>query len=1090
MVDVLSDKNVLVKRALENTSSTTSKQRKLRPQNKFLLCKDHYISPDEKWKENIHGACEKCFKYRIRETLPNGHLPNGHEVLEYLFTLRSRNNGRQINNTRLVTQDLCLHWIYCNVYPASIRSVEYSVEKLAGEYDRIKKWAKKTDQYWQNFDKFCANQQSVLDIIAPTTELRQAQEKAWKLKQCEKDRLFYEAQKEFPRRGYCSSFTDRKWQLSAKRKESRESRSRNERYDDDVLNERSDIGDPIDTYGVSSDSAECSTSNDVQYSPPSGKRSKFDFIPADESVDDPLPKKFRHIRSGLRSVKPEYYKLIEKFISVYHMSYNQAEAAVRETANHLFGREEFGKWKSFDPDQPVDSNTLPQRRNSRENSKLFEAMALNLLVEDVMNSTKTCVVYSHDGSGMNGVGSYVVHSLTIDGVKRTLPVFGVFTETKETLKELQIATYEILSAASDGKYSKEEILSKVNFIMSDSTAHNIGVIEMVCDELSVETVPRTLLCNVHPLMMFDSKLRELCKHIHDGIGGEKLSKCFLVDVDFRRESFPIKAIKCLSNFVCRDFSAKPWNYSTHFGEFIDPKENVTLSLKDSRFNRLSECCSRLLYLIDDIDAYLEKFSDILNNVAIIDRSFVKMEILKPIFAAMTLLGHHITKPFHSLLMSKDTTYTVLLSSFDTLYKELTTLNASQLLTTDQVFRFIPEKLFLESNSTSTLLGALKESIDNYKEEITVLLKIALKLFADGFSHQKGAIFGFGPNAEGDTGAVMKISDASPEELAVLDNFVDVHNIGEERNVGSFNYALTVRGGCRNLESSSRHVVVKSSAEMLKPGQKPSEFRKFRKQAHEIEHIKAQWNDRMRELQERGFSEKELLNVKKEGKRLSDLTFLKSQTIPGPFTSKEEVDNFMGSCPNSNDKTTRMYIEVRYARVTAGIGHNMNFFRLVRKGKKLSCEEYQNGLNKYFESVKQSSEVVSMDDFKVVLSSLEHSYLGSLDDEDDIADPADPSFEIGDHVAVLSTDESLYTWQLGTVDNFSKDFVSVLFFTRKDRKGHKWSFPDDTIAEQVAHEHIICTIPNVRYECSLAITCTLDDQIISQLNHAADELNAN
>ena len=83
-----------------------------------------------------------------------------------------------------------------------------------------------------------------------------------------------------------------------------------------------------------------------------------------------------------------------------------------------------------------------------------------------------------------------------------------------------------------------------------------------------------------------------------------------------------------------------------FGEFISPKENVTLSLKDSRFNRLPECCLRLLYLVDDIEAYLQKNPDILNNVAIIDRAFVKMEILKPIFTSIAILGlpHHKAVP--------------------------------------------------------------------------------------------------------------------------------------------------------------------------------------------------------------------------------------------------------------------------------------------------------------------------------------------------------------------------------------------------------------------------------------------------------------
>ena len=68
---------------------------------------------------------------------------------------------------------------------------------------------------------------------------------------------------------------------------------------------------------------------------------------------------------------------------------------------------------------------------------------------------------------MNGIGAYVVQSMTIDGVGRTLPAFGIFTESRESLKDLQIATFEILAIASKGKYSKEEILSKIDFIQLD-----------------------------------------------------------------------------------------------------------------------------------------------------------------------------------------------------------------------------------------------------------------------------------------------------------------------------------------------------------------------------------------------------------------------------------------------------------------------------------------------------------------------------------------------------------------------------------------------------------------------------------------------
>ncbi|XP_066919585.1 uncharacterized protein [Clytia hemisphaerica] len=51
--------------------------------------------------------------------------------------------------------------------------------------------------------------------------------------------------------------------------------------------------------------------------------------------------------------------------------------------------------------------------------------------------------------------------------------------------------------SNDVPFAFEQGISrvKVTFVMSDSTAHNFGVIELVCEELDIEDVPKTLLCN-------------------------------------------------------------------------------------------------------------------------------------------------------------------------------------------------------------------------------------------------------------------------------------------------------------------------------------------------------------------------------------------------------------------------------------------------------------------------------------------------------------------------------------------------------------------------------------------------------------------
>ena len=44
--------------------------------------------------------------------------------------------------------------------------------------------------------------------------------------------------------------------------------------------------------------------------------------------------------------------------------------------------------------------------------------------------------------------------------------------------------------------------------MTDSTAHNLGLIQDVCAELETESVPDSLNCNVHP-MVFQRNVKQV-----------------------------------------------------------------------------------------------------------------------------------------------------------------------------------------------------------------------------------------------------------------------------------------------------------------------------------------------------------------------------------------------------------------------------------------------------------------------------------------------------------------------------------------------------------------------------------------------------
>ena len=72
---------------------------------------------------------------------------------------------------------------------------------------------------------------------------------------------------------------------------------------------------------------------------------------------------------------------------------------------------------------------------------------------------------------------------------------------------------------------------------------------------------------------------------------------------------------------------------------------------------------------------------------------------------------------------------------------------------------------------------------------------------------------------------------------------------------------------------------------------------------------------MKKYEEKGYSEKEALNIRTEVKKLCDIEFLKKQNPPGPFTRSNEVSHYLGSDINDAVKNKRLYIEFRLAKRT-------------------------------------------------------------------------------------------------------------------------------------------------------------------------------
>ena len=171
---------------------------------------------------------------------------------------------------------------------------------------------------------------NLFDIKA-TEERTLYQQKLWGVKMTVLDKKFYEKQNLLPCVGYCSTFIDRKWEISHKRKLNSENKSRNESYEYDSKNEEFEsFDDNIDT---------CIESEDEEFFLSLPKRAKDSYTEELNDNSGEISLRYWYPRDGLRRVRTELYALMHYLSSSLHMSREQVEGSIVATTNMLFGRE-------------------------------------------------------------------------------------------------------------------------------------------------------------------------------------------------------------------------------------------------------------------------------------------------------------------------------------------------------------------------------------------------------------------------------------------------------------------------------------------------------------------------------------------------------------------------------------------------------------------------------------------------------------------------------------------------------------------------------------------------------------------------------
>ena len=105
---------------------------------------------------------------------------------------------------------------------------------------------------------------------------------------------------------------------------------------------------------------------------------------------------------------------------------------------------------------------------------------------------------------------------------------------------------------------------------------------------------------------------------------------------------------------------------------------------------------------------------------------------------------------------------------------------------------------------------------------------------------------------------------------------------------------------------------------------------------------------MAELQAKGYTEKQVLNLRLEAQKLNDIKFL-NFWILGPFTNIVGVKSFMDAVPDSKEKNEQMYYKVRFQRNSStAMTRDAEFSWLKLAHKNLETIDYATNFCQYLD----------------------------------------------------------------------------------------------------------------------------------------------
>ena len=244
-------------------------------------------------------------------------------------------------------------------------------------------------------------------------------------------------------------------------------------------------------------------------------------------------------------------------------------------------------------------NWLPSMTTVRDARHLI-AMEIEKKIEEEMLQ-KECAVIP-DGTGRKVIGKVGGAMLQVGERTRVLPFQKMGNETRENWAKFIDHVLSRMAVISEKE--KKDLWGSVLLFISDQCKTNKGLAKEVAQYMGLEHQPGQVFCNIHPVLMFDEKMKKVWQDLQIKIGAEKIFPSISYsNLDQDTTVVILQCLDALMRLVSPSFSHK-----TYFqcNKFLGERKNRAFAVKDRRFGALPASFLVALHHFDDILPFLNQ----------------------------------------------------------------------------------------------------------------------------------------------------------------------------------------------------------------------------------------------------------------------------------------------------------------------------------------------------------------------------------------------------------------------------------------------------------------------------------------------------